>query len=101
VTHLVHTKVESALEALLQRQRLNVPVPRAEIDQVLTDGYAEALDLEVRRLEVARRLREQEDARAAEELAPALDAYTTQLVLLRQRLAEASRRFGRNPLSED
>jgi hypothetical protein len=101
MTRAVHTKVETALDDLLQRQRLNEPVARAEVDQVLTDGYAEALDLEVRRLEVARRLRELGDASEAEELAPALDAFTTQLMLLRQRLAEASRRFGRNPLSDD
>jgi hypothetical protein len=98
------------LEQLLARASRNGSLPRAEVERVLTDGYAEALELEVERLERSRRLLElsrvvaggpaEDDRFEAERLSDELRECTSLLLVLRGRLAEASRRFGRNPLAD-
>jgi hypothetical protein len=97
-------RVEEELQALMN---LQPPPAREQIDRVLTDGYAEALELEVQRLKLARELEDQlsrtGDAEYAEEalrLNREISIKTAHLRQLRHLLGEASRRFGRNPLAE-
>jgi hypothetical protein len=100
VSQAEHIDVERALEDLLSRAAHDVPLRREEIDRVLTDGYAEALGLEVQRLECSRRLDSLRGTEEAEQVSAELRACTRRLVELRGRLAEVSRRFGRNPLAD-
>lgn len=75
------------------------PPPRAEIERVLTDGYAEALELEADCLLFMRRLAEAADQDVAS-LSRQLESCSARLAALRARLDRASRRLGRNPLSD-
>ena len=97
-------RVEEELKALMN---LQPPPSRDRIDRVLTDGYAEALELEAQRLKMARELEDQlshtADADYAEEalrLNREISIQTAHLRQLRHLLGEVSRRFGRNPLAE-
>ena len=88
--------VDRALADLLERCASGEP-PRQEIDRVLTDGYAAALEIEADRLELVRRIRAASPETAGH-LREELASQTVRLAELRSRLGEASARFGRNPL---
>jgi len=77
------------------------PLRRADIEELLTAGYAEALELEAERLRIAECLEEAiariEEPRGIREIAlrrAELGIVTERLAALRDRLEEAGRRFG-------
>jgi hypothetical protein len=93
-------RFDQALIKLLANQTgTDDPNREIEIEELLTDGYARVLELEVER----RRVMGQGDR------ADAVDEITRQLVSLRDRLGEVNRRFGssrqrdldRRPVSGD
>jgi hypothetical protein len=99
-----HGHAERALDDLLARAVYDA-LPREEIDRVLTDGYATALEMEVERIDCTRRLMRLQTGRPAdddevEQAAYALTEITDRLINLRTRLGDAARLFGRNPLAD-
>lgn len=89
--------VDRDLANLLERCAFG-DLPRHEIDRVLTDGYAAALEIETDRIELVRRI-QAASPETAGHLREELASQTVRLAALRSRLAEASARFGRNPLA--
>lgn len=92
--------LETALENLLSRQANDRLPPREQIERVLTDGYAYALELEAAKLGYARRLQAPADPGEALWLGREMSACNQRLAELRARLALVSERFGRNPLAD-
>jgi len=91
----------AALARYLSAPEGTQPLPRAAVEEVLTAGYADALELEAERLRIAERLEEAiasiEEPRGVREIAlrrAELGIVTERLAVLRDRLAEANRRFG-------
>jgi hypothetical protein len=93
--------LQAALDDLLTRARVDAPPARSEVEAVLTDGYALALELEAERLELTRQLDEHfSDAGEVLRLNREIARTTAQLRQVRGALTDAARRFGRNPLAE-
>lgn len=92
--------LEESLEELLSPRRANTAPTREQVERVLTDGYAHALELEAERVRCSRRLQAEADPAEALWLGRELSACNERLVDLRARLARVSERYGRNPLAE-
>jgi hypothetical protein len=95
-------RVDDAIDALLSagEDRSDPPPRRLIVEELLTVGYAEVLDLEAERLRVAQRLTvvlEAHDTVPDSEVADLrarLTRVSERLKTLRTRLGEVNRRFG-------
>jgi hypothetical protein len=92
-------KLNEALDALLAAPAGDPRTERAEVEAILTAGYAQALELEAERLQLAEELRRASLASCAKTVSPCVTrlratvlAMSERIAALRDRLDEANHR---------